>query len=124
MARTSADLYLDTKKETANFSNDKGSSAKNISTNFDAIAALVQDLRFNVVGKVEKSHVESALQILFWPTTENVWEKAEAICMEKAKEIFSQILNGDEDLQAPTPNLKECLRVLVYLGEIRESASR
>ncbi len=124
MARTSEDIVLIAQKESANISNKNGSTADNINTNFDAISALVEDLRFNIVGKVEKSHVESALQILFWPKTENVWDRAEAICMEKAKEIFSFILNGDEDRQAAPPNLKECLQVLVYLGEMRESAPR
>jgi hypothetical protein len=92
--------------------------------NYELIAALIQDLRFNVEGKVQKRDVESALQILFWPTDENVWDKAEAICMEKAKEVFSQILKGDEDSQSPVPNLKDCLQVLVYLGEMREGACR
>lgn len=116
-------LVLKTQKETATSSVRKEPSEEKINTSFDAIAALVHDLRFSVEGKVEKHHVESALQLLFWPKNDNVWDRAKAVCMVKAKEIFSHILNEDQGLQTPTPSLKECLLVLVYLEETREGAS-
>jgi hypothetical protein len=124
VTRTSQDTHLNSQKETAHVPNTKVSTAKNNNDNFDAIATLVQELRFNVEGNAKKRDIEAALQILFWPTNDNVWDRAESICMEKAKEIFSSILNGNEDQLAPAPNLKECLQVLVYLGEMRESGTR
>ena len=124
MRHTSEHLVLKNQKENSISSTRHKLSEENIKTSFDAIAALVHDLRFNVEGKVEKHHVESALQVMFWPTNDNVWDKAETICMERAKEIFSYILNDDEYPQTPPPNLKECLQILVYLGEMREGVSR
>ncbi len=123
MKHTSEHLVLKTPKKTPTPTVRKEPSEENINTNFDAIAALVHDLRFNVEGKVEKRHVESALQILFWPKSENVWDQAKRVCMEKAKEIFSHILKEDDGLQTTSPSLKECLLVLVYLEEMREDVS-
>jgi hypothetical protein len=124
MARALEDINLNSPNGAANFFKRKESAAENLKTNFDAISALVKSLRFNVEDKVEKHHVESALQVMFWPTNDNVWDKAETICMKRAKEIFSHILNGHKYPQTPPPNLKECLQVLVYLGEMREGVSR
>jgi hypothetical protein len=121
--RTPNDITLNTQKESVFFLNKKQSKTDNMNTNFDAISTLVQGLQFNVGSKGEKGSIEPALKNLFWPKTENVWNRAEAICMEKAKKIFSQILNGDEVQLSPAPNLKECLQILLYLREMRESAS-
>lgn len=122
MKQISDQLIFKVKRDDSVVQTSNGLPDGNINSSFDAISALVQDLRFNVEGNVEKRDVEAALQILFWPTNDNLWDRAEAVCMKRAKELFSQILKGDEDPFTPAPDLKNCLQVLVYLGEMRDRA--
>ena len=91
--------------------------------NYEAIINLVHEFKNNAHEQASKHHVENALRIIFWPITENVWNKAEAICMETAKGILNKMLIGEECLQTPAPNLKECLLAIVFLGEMQDSKS-
>jgi hypothetical protein len=84
-------------------------------TNYNSIIDLVREFKANEIKHVEKRHLETALQIILWPSNENVWEKAEAICMAKVKHILENMFSDDPHIAT---GLKECLQAILYLGEI------
>lgn len=91
---------------------------QNFDANYDAIIDLVREFRTNAIKQVEKRHVQSALEIIFWPSNENVWEKSEAICMAKVKYILENMFSEDPNVAT---GLKECLQTILFLGEIRNT---
>ena len=115
-----SDLFKPFNIENDISSADKQSSRSKNGSEYKSVSALVEELRLNTIDKIEKHHVQSALQILFWPSEENVWDKAETICTEEVKKIFGRLLSNDSQNQSTDLKLKDCLQVMVYLGAMRE----
>ena len=85
-----------------------------LETQYNSILDLVRELKENAIKHVEKRHLEKALAIILWPNNENVWAKAEAICMAKAKHILENMHSDDPAIAV---GLKPCLQATLYLNE-------